>query len=179
MAENYAALLGYARRRTGQPADAADVVCDVFLVAWRRIDDVPPGAEGRFWLYGVARRALAGHRRGAVRRGALEERLVLEAEISRVESADPFFAEPVNRALRRLPDSDRELLTLTAWEELSPAEIAIILDLPPGTVRVQLHRARRRLERLLAAEDPVKRGTGPRHGRGGRATARPGGEEAP
>ena len=49
-------VLAYALRRTAQPADAADVLAEVFLVAWRRLDDVPAGAEARLWLYGVARR---------------------------------------------------------------------------------------------------------------------------
>ena len=47
-------VLAYALRRTAQPADAADVLAEVFLVAWRRLDDVPAGAEARLWLYGVA-----------------------------------------------------------------------------------------------------------------------------
>ncbi|MEV4259420.1 RNA polymerase sigma factor, partial [Spirillospora sp. NPDC049652] len=74
-AENRAKVLGYALRRTGDPQDAADVVAETFLVAWRRLDDVPPGDEARLWLYGVARRVLAGQRRGERRRSALGARL--------------------------------------------------------------------------------------------------------
>jgi RNA polymerase sigma-70 factor (ECF subfamily) len=57
-------LLAYALRRVDRPEDAADVVAETFLVAWRRLDDVPPGAQARLWLYGVARRQLANQRRG-------------------------------------------------------------------------------------------------------------------
>jgi RNA polymerase sigma-70 factor (ECF subfamily) len=179
VADNYAALLGYARRRGNQPADAADVVCDVFLVAWRRIDDVPPGREGRLWLYGVARRTLANHRRVGERREALDEKLRLEAEVRRVESPDPFFAEPVNRALGLLSDDDREVLTLTAWEGLSPAEIATLTGVPSGTVRVRLHRARRRLEEILDAEDSVDGRNVLKHVEGLRTTARRGSGGSP
>ena len=62
-------LLGYALRRVGSPEDAADVVAETMLVAWRRIDEVPADGTARLWLYGVARRVLANHRRGQVRRG--------------------------------------------------------------------------------------------------------------
>ena len=53
-------LLAYAVRRVADPADAADVVAETYLVAWRRLDDVPAGADARPWLFGVARRVLAG-----------------------------------------------------------------------------------------------------------------------
>ena len=70
--EHYAAVRGYALRRTS--ADAAqDAVAETFLVAWRRLDDVPPDALP--WLFGVARRVLANQRRSAARSEALEERL--------------------------------------------------------------------------------------------------------
>lgn len=60
----HAPLLAYAVRRVADPADAADVVAETFLVAWRRLDDVPAGEAARPWLYGVARRVLANHYRG-------------------------------------------------------------------------------------------------------------------
>src|SRR6476469_3060928 len=71
----HVALLGYAVRRVADPADAADIVAETFLVAWRRLDDVPAGAEARPWLFGVARRVLANHYRGERRRHALADRL--------------------------------------------------------------------------------------------------------
>jgi RNA polymerase sigma-70 factor (ECF subfamily) len=172
VADNYAPLLGYARRRVGQPADAADVVCDVFLVAWRRIDEVPPDREATLWLYGVARRALANHRRAGERRRALDEKLRLQAEVALVESPDPFFADPVNEALTRLSDDDREVLTLTAWEGLGPGEIATLIGVHPGTVRVRLHRARRRLEEPLEADGSVEPRLVLQHVEGRRAIAR-------
>src|ERR1700754_806724 len=68
-------VLGYALRRTEAREDAADVVAETFAVAWRRIADVPPGAQARPWLYGVARRVLANQRRGELRRRRLADRL--------------------------------------------------------------------------------------------------------
>jgi hypothetical protein len=72
-------LLAYALRRVAEPSDAADVVADTYLVAWRRLDQVPADAE-RPWLFGVARKVLAvvadasapaeGHRASGRRRGS-------------------------------------------------------------------------------------------------------------
>jgi RNA polymerase sigma factor (sigma-70 family) len=73
-ADNYPLILGYAMRRCVQPEDAADVVAETFLAAWRRLDDVPP-EHARTWLYGVARRVLANQLRSRRRRRRLGERL--------------------------------------------------------------------------------------------------------
>ncbi len=62
------AILGYALRRTGNPADAADVVSETFTVVWRRLDEVPTGDRTRPYLYGIARSILANHRRSLRRR---------------------------------------------------------------------------------------------------------------
>jgi DNA-directed RNA polymerase specialized sigma24 family protein len=68
---HHAGILGYVLRRTGNADDAADVIAETFLTAWRRIDDVPAAEAARPWLYGVARRVLANQRRGEQRRMAL------------------------------------------------------------------------------------------------------------
>ncbi len=73
--ENFRLVLGYALRRTASADDAADVAAECMLIAWRRLSDVPAGAEARLWLYGVARRVLANHHRGAERRDRLGSRL--------------------------------------------------------------------------------------------------------
>src|SRR3954463_3427484 len=64
----YEPILGYALRRCSSPHDAADVVAETFSIAWRRFDDIPSGDSARLWLYGVARRVLANHRRGEKQR---------------------------------------------------------------------------------------------------------------
>lgn len=136
-------LLAYAVRRVANPADAADIVAETFLVAWRRLDDVPPDEQARPWLFGVARRVLANYYRGEHRRLALGERLrtSLQEVVQPPEPGD----SAVERAMSRLSADDRELLRLVAWEDLARAEIAMVLQVPRATVRVRLHRARRRL----------------------------------
>ncbi len=186
----HAPLLAYAVRRVADPADAADVVAETLLVAWRRLDDVPAGDAARPWLFGVARRVLANHYRGERRRLALADRLreQLADVVVPPEPVDPALIE----AMDRLPPDDRELLRLVAWEELARDEIALVLGVPRATVRVRLHRARRRLIAQLAAledpdpppaaaparEAPVQRTAGPGHVSSGWASARPGPEEA-
>ncbi|WP_240489830.1 RNA polymerase sigma factor [Actinomadura atramentaria] len=145
------ALLGYLTRRTDAPEDAADLLAEVFATAWRRVADLPPGDEARLWLYGIARRTLANHRRGRVRRHRLAARL-REHLAARADGGDDPD-DRVRDALRALSDRDREVLTLTAWEQMTPAEIAVVLDLDPGTVRARLSRARARLRAALEKAD--------------------------
>jgi RNA polymerase sigma-70 factor (ECF subfamily) len=147
---HYAAIAQYALRRTHSSDDAVDVVSETFLTAWRRLSDVPPEGETRLWLYGVARRVLANFHRGAARRELLAARL--RASFERVVVDRPNDREEVRAAFARLSPDDRELLSLTGWEGLSPTEIATVLGCSRGAVRVRLHRARRRLARELADE---------------------------
>ena len=141
-AEQSRALLTYALRRVPDPADAADVVAEVFLVAWRRLDDVPPGAEARLWLFGVARRVVGNQRRGELRRSKLAGRLRQELSglVTPDLSSDRATAQVVRTAMARLDGDDRELLWLTGWEGLTPGEIAVVFDQRPGTVRSRLPR---------------------------------------
>lgn len=151
-------LLAYALRRVERPEDAADVVAETFLVAWRRLPEVPAGGEARLWLYGVARRQLANQRRGQLRRSQLVDRLRAELPAamatagSAAATADDDRAPLVRAALARLTEEDRELLTLSAWEGLSPGELATALELPAVTLRSRLHRARKRLRAELVRD---------------------------
>lgn len=144
-------LLGYALRRVDRREDAADVVADTLLVAWRRLDEVPAGDGARPWLFGVARWVLANGRRSGRRRDRLGERL--RQEVGRLTVPDHAAAVGttvvVRAALARLDADDREILQLTSWEGLQPSEIALALGLSPATVRTRLHRARQRLRRKL------------------------------
>ncbi|WP_433163203.1 RNA polymerase sigma factor [Kribbella sp. CA-247076] len=145
------AVLGYLRRRTDSGHDAADLLADTFLVAWRRLDDVPPGTLTRPWLYGVARRVLANHRRGEGRRHALATKLRQElTDLDATATALPADT-PAARAFRALSEQDRELLSLVAWEELDTAQIATVLGISTNAVRIRLHRARKRFATLLTA----------------------------
>jgi RNA polymerase sigma factor (sigma-70 family) len=146
-AGNFEAVLAYATRRVAQPADAGDVVSETFLVAWRRHREIPPGDEARLWLYGVARRVLANHHRGDARRERLRERLLAFAVFSPAIDLPSRLA--VREALATLPEPDRELLMLTAWEGLEPREAASVLRISPAAARTRLSRARTRLRNLL------------------------------
>ncbi|WP_232676773.1 RNA polymerase sigma factor [Nocardioides sp. R-C-SC26] len=160
-AEHFDAVLGFALRRTDRPEDAADVVADTFLVAWRRLAHVPPGHEARPWLYGVARRVLANQRRGGLRRAALGSRL--RHELVRIvpdRTAESDGRLDVAAALRRLSARDQEVLELHLWEQLEPREIAEVLGLTTVVVRPRLSRARARLRSLLESDgnDPPSGG---------------------
>jgi RNA polymerase sigma-70 factor (ECF subfamily) len=149
------ALLGYALRRVAQPEDAADIVAETMLVAWRRLDDVPSGSEARPWLFGVARRVLANGRRGSRRRRNLAERL--RSDLGALLGPDQLGAVETNvvvrAALARLDPDDREILRLTSWEGLQPHEIAVVVEMRAATVRTRLHRARQRLRHELARDE--------------------------
>lgn len=141
------AVLGYALRRVEIREDAADVAAETFAVAWRRWDDVPPD-DVRPWLLGVARRVLANQQRSHRRRERLGARLrdVLGAAVIPDPAEAVGDRDRLRRALSRLSDADRELLTLVSWEELTPAEAARALGIAPGTARMRLSRARQRFE---------------------------------
>jgi RNA polymerase sigma-70 factor, ECF subfamily len=140
----------YALRRTS-PAAADDVVAEVFLVVWRRLDQIPD--EPLAWLYGVARRVLANRRRSDTRTAALRERLAGDGGRPQAAVVSAEVDDCVQRALAGLGERDRELLMLIAWEGLRVNEAARVLGVRSGTLAVRLHRARQRLARALAAED--------------------------
>jgi RNA polymerase sigma factor (sigma-70 family) len=148
-------LLAYALRRVDRVEDAADVVAETFLVAWRRMDRVPEGDEARLWLYGVARRQLANQRRGQLRRSRLADRLRAElpAAAAIAHGPEDHRVAAVRAALARLDEEDREILRLSSWEGLTPAEIAAVMGVPGVTVRSRLHRARKRLRSEVLQED--------------------------
>lgn len=144
-------ILGYVLRRTDSAEDAADVIGEVFLTAWRRLEDVPGDERARLWLYGVARRVLANHHRGERRRSALTERL--RADLAAAYRPPEFTGEmaQIAAAFRRLPDAERELLALSAWEGLDNGQIAVVLGCSRNAVRIRLYRARKRFAAELAS----------------------------
>ncbi len=151
--EHYPAVLAYARRRS-DPDIAADVAGEVFLVAWRRLEEVP--GTPLPWLLGTARLVLANTARGQRR---AERHLARTAHLER-GAAVPDLAAAVSErdrvmaALRRLSADDQEVVLLTAWEGLDPTGAAAVLGCTAATARVRLHRARRRLRVLLAEHPP-------------------------
>lgn len=147
---HYPAVLAYCRRRAG-PEDAGDAALATFEVLWRSMDDPP--AEPLPWLYRVAAGQLANGRRSERRRRRLLDRLSARRAVP-AHPADPAEAaadaDAARAALARLRPADREVLLLVAWEDLGAEEAAAALGVAPGTFAVRLHRARLRLEALLA-----------------------------
>jgi RNA polymerase sigma-70 factor, ECF subfamily len=150
--ECYPLVRAYALRRAA-PDVAQDVVAETFLVAWRRLDELP--ADALPWLYGTARRVLANQRRSAARGLALEQRLSGAV----VAGGSPDLgdrvadAELLRIALARLPEQSREALMLVAWEGLDGARAARSAGCSKTTFAVRLHRARAQLARELASLD--------------------------
>jgi RNA polymerase sigma-70 factor, ECF subfamily len=151
---NYQPIHAYALRRTQTRDDAADVVAETFLTAWRRLDDAPTGPVVRLWLFGIARLVLANHLRGQRRYERLGERL--RATAVPTDTGLPVGNDGRRHGIAttfgRLRSDDREILMLVAAEGLTPAEIAQVLGCSGVTVRVRLHRARARFARMLAAD---------------------------
>jgi RNA polymerase sigma factor (sigma-70 family) len=156
---HYAAVRAYAWRR--DPGFADDVVAETFLVAWKRLGDIPAGAALP-WLLAVARNTHLNTRRGERRRQ--ERELTDAAAWPQAEtSPQPTGADEsdgrVVRLLRRLPESDREVLLLVAWENLDREAVARVLGCSRANVALRLHRARRRFHALLAEAGPEALGT--------------------
>jgi RNA polymerase sigma factor (sigma-70 family) len=148
--ELYPAICGYVLRRVREPEDAAEIVAETFATLWRRFDASPQGAELRPWLFGVARRLIANQRRGDRRRSALSDRLVENFDRDVFETVGPTEdSSALAQAFSALSESDRELLSLVAWEGLTREELAVALDTSRAVVRLRLHRAGKRLRAAL------------------------------
>ena len=143
-------VLAYAMRRTRTAADAEDVAAETFTIAWRKVDAVP-AEEPLPWLYAVARRVLANHRRGSGRRERLAALLRVE-DIPTPLRAGEDRDGPAFAALASLSPADQEILRLVAWEELGNQGIAAVLGITPNAVAIRLHRARARFADALARE---------------------------
>lgn len=155
MGEHGKVVLGYLTRRTDPAFDAADLMAEVFVVAWRRLGDVPAESdEARAWLLGVARRVLANHHRGATRRSQLADRLRGDLELpTQAHPALEGVARRVSDALGRLDAEDRELLTLVAWEDLTSEQAGAVLGLSAAAVRKRLQRIRIRVRADVEVDD--------------------------
>ncbi len=159
-------MVAYCGWRSGSPADAQDAVSEVFLAAWRRLDEVPAGGDARLWLYGTARKILANQARAGRRRARLSARAAEAWDPEQEVGADTAAAGggdvslvvgAVHRALALLAPEDREVLLLAEWEGLTPSHIARVLDCPAVTARGRLFRARRRFRQVYASlpEEPA------------------------
>ena len=142
----YRPLVSYALRRV--PADDADdLVAEVLTVAWRKLDEVPEGDGELPWLYAVAYRTAANLHRSSRRRLRLVERL--RTTDSAPHDAPSGGDPEALAALSALRPADQEILRLAAWEDLQPAQIAVVLRCSPNAAAIRLSRARQRFRDQL------------------------------
>jgi RNA polymerase sigma-70 factor (ECF subfamily) len=130
------------------PGAADDLTQETFLRAFRAL----PGFEGRSsvrtWLLGIARRACADHLRAVVRRRRLDARLAAQAYTD-IPHPDPAHRLGTHDLLRRLSEERRTAFVLTQVLGLSYAEAAAVEDVPIGTIRSRVARARDDLIRAV------------------------------
>jgi RNA polymerase sigma-70 factor (ECF subfamily) len=140
------ALIEPLRRFLARRTDAAtadDVLADTLLVCWRRLDDLPE--EPLPWAYGVARNCLANAERGARRQLRVASKIAVVDPPREAAAGPGEDDDALGEALGRLRPDDAELLRLWAWEQLTPAEIATVLDITSNAASIRLHRAREKL----------------------------------
>lgn len=138
----------YCLRRSDRD-QVEDVVANVFLVAWRKIDEIPTGAQALYWLYRVAYRSIGRQWRGSARQRQLKKKLDGLGRHMPIPPEDFVFqdeeAQIVLTAIQGLRPRDREALLLAEWEQLSGPEVAEILDISYAAAKQRIHRARRSL----------------------------------
>jgi RNA polymerase sigma factor (sigma-70 family) len=155
---HFGAILRYLRRRLGdQPAEEA--TAQTFFVAFDQRGRFDRGrADARPWLFGIATNVARHHRRGEVRELRAIAALGPEASTADERSETRVDAErlrgPLARCLAELPAAEADVLYLLVWAELDQPEIAAALEIPLGTVKSRLSRARRRLRAALDLPDP-------------------------
>ncbi|HET7013383.1 MAG TPA: sigma-70 family RNA polymerase sigma factor [Streptosporangiaceae bacterium] len=158
-----ASVHAYFTGRTGSPQQAADLMQDVFLRAWRHLDELTalPEDRQRAWIFTVARNlSVDAHRRESTRVGT-EQVLAREPTDSQRSASTAVIAAErvavVGEAIRRLPESQRVTLTMAAAGGMTSAELAEALGVPAGTVRYRLSLARRAVAEALARyDDPAE-----------------------
>nr|WP_110205792.1 sigma-70 family RNA polymerase sigma factor [Nocardioides daejeonensis] len=148
----YVDLLRFVRRRV-HPTHAEDVVGDVMLVAWRRLDDVPaePSAA-RAWLFGVARKTLQNARRRENRHEAVAVRLADATHRPSDASLHPDLVAcrvDIAAAWPQLSVTDQEAIVLAVLDGLTAPQAAAVLGISATAFRLRLSRARRALRREI------------------------------
>ena len=148
-----ATVLRFLGRRVGAEA-AEGLLGELFRIAFERRKTFDAARESALpWLYGIGSNLLLKHRRAEARRLRASARMAADNAADTRRGAAAFDARVlfprVADAIDSLPDSEREALLLFAWEELPYASVAEALELPVGTVRSRLSRARARLRELL------------------------------
>ena len=150
----YDDLWRYIQRRSINTEEARDTLSEVFLVAWRRLEDIPAGNEARLWLFGVARNLVKTSWRKRKRSGDLLIRIGSEmsTRVTTDEELDNSDVLKILKALQFLSENDQEILRLLAWENLSHKEISVVVGCSENAVAIRIRRARVRLMKVLQSE---------------------------
>ncbi len=145
-------ILAYLLRRCATAEDAADALAETYATAWVKRDRIPHGTQARPWLFGVARNVMHRSHDQHTRANATARQLAA-ALTTALPAIDTGLetSGPVHEALTRLSAIDQEIVTLVAWDGLSPADVAEILQMSTNLVRVRLHRARAKLRGILSS----------------------------
>lgn len=144
--EHYTAVRRFIERRVSDSEAAADLTMDCFEIAWRK--HVPSEPFGLPWLYRTARNLIANEYRRRDREEALWTHIEHRVR-TLADGSDSEMTRRLVEAVRALPDHEREILWLTYWEDLSAAEVAVVMDISPGSVWTRLNRVRTRLRPAL------------------------------
>jgi RNA polymerase sigma-70 factor (ECF subfamily) len=157
---HYAELTRFATRRVGADA-AGDIVAGTFLIAWRRLGELPAD-HARAWLYSTARQVISNELRGRTRLARLTTKAAARGDTHVADHSGQVDEQlRVRAVLAELSPADQEVLRLIEWEGLDVAEAARVMRCTRAALKVRLHRARRRFaERLLATDEqypPVRR----------------------
>lgn len=164
---HYEQVYAYFRRRLDVES-ARDCTAETFVVAWRKVGDIPEGSE-LHWLYKVARNVLRNayraKRRSPIKAGEVTDRP------DRADSPETIVVRneedrEVIDALHRLRRNDQEILLLSVWEELPRDDVASILGCSPHAASQRLHRASRRLAAELNNRRPLSQRLALRRGEG-------------
>jgi RNA polymerase sigma-70 factor (ECF subfamily) len=164
-------LYGFFGRRLNNSERADDLTQETFLAVIRAVSRYEPRASVRTYLYGIALKLVAAERRKVFRNSAWSSALGLGTTEPNTDRT-PDTVLWVRQALERLDASDREILMLREYEQLSYSDIAELLRIPVNTVRSRLFRSRLALKDYLESEaktNPGLRASGaePRLGRRG------------
>lgn len=144
--EHHNAVRRFIERRVSDRESAADLTMDCFEIAWRKRD--PRDPFGLPWLYRTARNLIANEYRRRDREEALWSHIEDHVRSLSRES-ESALTERLVEAIRALPEREREILWLTYWEELSAAEVAVVVGMSAGAVWTRLNRVRARLRPLI------------------------------
>jgi RNA polymerase sigma-70 factor (ECF subfamily) len=144
-------------RRIAPPEDAADIAQEALIRAWRSSRTAKPPDHPTAWLRTIVRREALRHRARTAPAVSLDEHADVVDRVAAVHFEALPLRLDVRKAVRRLTPEDRKLLALRYVDDLTQPAVARALGIPEGTAKVRLHRARRRLQRVLSQDDGRER----------------------